>query len=90
MGRLEGRIALVTGSSPGIGSGVAEAFARAGSDVAINHPTPRQRDEAEAVADRLRSLGRRAVVLQGDVASEEQVTAMFARAAENSGHSTSW
>ena len=67
--RLLGRIALITGANRGIGKGCAIEFARDGADVAINYR--RHSAEAEAVADTIRSLGRRAVVLQGDVADRQ-------------------
>ena len=74
---------LVTGSSRGIGRGCALELARAGADVAVNyrsHP-----DEAEEVANEIRALGQRALVLQGDVSQQEQVTAMVQRVVEEWG-----
>lgn len=70
-------ILLVTGASRGIGAATAVASARAGHDVVVNYA--RDRDAAEAVAGQVRSLGRRALVLQADVADEPAVMAMFAR-----------
>lgn len=63
---LEHKVAVVTGASRGIGRAVAEAFAAAGADVAINfnsHP-----EEAEEVAAKVRSFGRRTLLCQGNVA----------------------
>ena len=80
MGRLEGRFALVTGGSRGIGRGIALELAREGADVAVNY----RRDEEAAlatVAD-IERLGRRAVALQADVAEWPAVEAMVARALE--------
>ncbi len=67
---------LVTGGSRGIGAATARLAAAQGWDVAINYA----RDEAaaEAVADEVRALGRRALTLCADVANEGQVRAMFA------------
>ncbi len=81
--KLEGKNALVTGSSRGIGKGCALEMARAGANVAINyysHP-----DEAEQVADEIRSLGRKALVLQGDVSEQATVESMISRSAEEFG-----
>lgn len=79
MNRLDGRFALVTGASSGIGAGVAIAFAAEGcAAVAVNHPDEGTREAAEAVADRVRAQGGRALVVQADVASEDQVAAMVA------------
>ena len=64
--KLEGKVALVTGASRGIGRACAIEMAREGADVAINYRT--HADEAEAVADLVRGLGRRALAIQGDVA----------------------
>jgi glucose 1-dehydrogenase len=63
--RLDGKKALVTGSSKGIGRGIAVAFARAGADVAINYNSD-PRGAQEAVAE-VEALGRRAVAIQADL-----------------------
>ena len=68
---------LVTGASRGIGAAAAIACARQGWDVAVNYT--RDRPAAEAVAAQARALGRRAIVVQADVADEAAVLAMFAR-----------
>ncbi|MFY7915457.1 MAG: SDR family NAD(P)-dependent oxidoreductase, partial [Rubrivivax sp.] len=70
------RVLLVTGGSRGIGAAVALQAARAGWDVAVNYT--RDAAAAEAVAAKVRASGRRALVVQGDVAEEAQVLAMFA------------
>jgi 3-oxoacyl-[acyl-carrier protein] reductase len=77
MGRLEDRVALITGASSGIGAGVALAFASEGACVAINHPGETEREAAEAVAEAARSRGVEAIVVQADVSSEAQVAAMM-------------
>lgn len=71
---LQGKVALVTGASRGIGRAIAEAFANAGADVAINfhsHPA-----EAEEVAAAVRAVGRRALLCPGDVADRAAVDQM--------------
>jgi NAD(P)-dependent dehydrogenase (short-subunit alcohol dehydrogenase family) len=70
-------VVLVTGASRGIGAAVALQAAARGFDVAINFA--RDRGAAEAVAARVHALGRRAVTVQADVASEPEVQAMFTR-----------
>ena len=69
------RILLVTGASRGIGAATALQAARDGWDVAVNFT--RDAASAEAVAEHVRDLGRRALVVQADVADEAQVLAMF-------------
>jgi len=69
------RILLVTGASRGIGAATARLAARAGWDVAVNYT--RDATAAQAVAQEVRALGRRALVVQADVADEAQVLAMF-------------
>ena len=67
--RLEHRIALVTGASRGIGKAIALEFAREGADVAVNYR--KQGQAAEETASAIRALGRRAVVIQGDISDAE-------------------
>jgi 3-oxoacyl-[acyl-carrier protein] reductase len=76
-GRLfaEGTKALVTGASRGIGAAIAVALAEHGCDVAVNYRS--KAAQAEEVAERVRALGRRALLLPADVSDEAQVAAMY-------------
>src|SRR6266480_4842516 len=65
----EGKKALVTGGGRGIGRAIALAFARQGADVAV---AARSRDELEAVAGKIRSLGRKAPVHMVDLANTDE------------------
>jgi len=80
MSKLENKVALVTGSSRGIGRGIALAFAAEGADVVINY----RRDGAAAqeTVNVAESLGRKALAVQADVADYEQVQAMVAKTLE--------
>ena len=68
---LSGKAALITGSSRGIGRGCALEMARAGADICVNYRS--HGDEAEAVAEEVRAMGRRALVCRADVAEREAV-----------------
>ena len=83
MGRFEGKIALVTGASRGIGRGIALQLATEGADVVVNYRT--HPDEAQEVADAITDMGRRALVWQADVADRAAMEAMFAGAVEHFG-----
>jgi NAD(P)-dependent dehydrogenase (short-subunit alcohol dehydrogenase family) len=72
---LTGRTALVTGASRGLGKGIALCLARAGADIAVNYLGAK--DKALSVAREVESIGRKAVVLQGDAGNETDVRAMF-------------
>ncbi|HLH23797.1 MAG TPA: SDR family oxidoreductase [Chloroflexota bacterium] len=74
---LEGKRALITGSSGGIGRAIAEAFGQAGADVAVHYH--RDQTEAEELVAGLQKLGRRAVALQADAASVASVQALVAQ-----------
>ncbi len=66
---LEGRIALVTGASRGIGAAISRELGAAGATVAVNYA--RSADAASAVCDDIRSAGGTARPVQGDVATPE-------------------
>jgi NAD(P)-dependent dehydrogenase (short-subunit alcohol dehydrogenase family) len=74
---LEGKNALVTGASSGIGQGIAVALAAAGANVGINYRS--NVDGAEETARRVREAGHQALVVQADVGDPAHVTAMFSR-----------
>jgi 3-oxoacyl-[acyl-carrier protein] reductase len=74
MDTLSGKIALITGSSRGIGRGCAVALAEAGADIAVNY---RKREEAaRETCSRIKSLGRRAIPVQADVSKGSDVDRM--------------
>ncbi len=82
-GLLEGRVALVTGASRGIGRAIAVALARTGADIVVNY---REREDAAAeVVDQIEDLGGRALAVQADVTARGQVRAMVSRTVERLG-----
>lgn len=72
---FEGKNALVTGSSKGIGAAVAIELAARGANVTINCYS--SKDQAEQVAQKVRDLGRKALVVAADVSSHEAVRDMI-------------
>jgi 3-oxoacyl-[acyl-carrier protein] reductase len=71
---LDGKKAIVTGGSIGIGTTIALSLAKAGADVAINYR--RHADEANAVVGEIEQMGQRALAIQADVASFGEAQAM--------------
>ena len=71
---FSGQVALVTGAGQGIGEAIALALAREGADLVVNDVTE---ERAAGAADRIRGLGRRALVCAADVSSGAAVQAMF-------------
>ena len=78
MGKLEGKVALVTGSGRNIGRATVLKLAAEGAHVVVNSRT--NRAEAEAVAREAQARGVRALAVVADVARKDQVDAMVARA----------
>lgn len=73
--KLEGKKALVTGASRGIGRAIALALAAEGADVAVNYAGSEA--AAKEVAAEIEAMGRKAIVIQADIASNEMSTAMI-------------
>ncbi len=71
---LEGKTALVTGASRGIGRAIAIALAEAGADVAVNYAGSEA--AAAETAQAIEALGRRAIVLKGNVGKSEEFEAL--------------
>ena len=71
---LTHRVALVTGSSRGIGRACAVRLAEAGADVVINYVS--SRSAAQEVAEEIQALGRRAAVVKADVSEQDDVLAL--------------
>jgi len=80
---LTGKFALVTGSSRGIGRGIAFCLAKQGADVAVNYYS--SADEAWKVVEEIEGLGRRAIAVKADVAKSDQVKAMVKKANQEFG-----
>src|SRR5246127_971349 len=78
MSKLEGKVALVTGASKGIGAGIANALASAGAAVVVNYAT--DRPGAEAVVNAITKAKGRAVEAQADVSKPADVARLFAEA----------
>ncbi len=79
-GRLEGKVALITGSDSGIGQATAVQFAKEGADVVVNYL--HDSDGAEKTRAAVTAEGRQAVVVQADVSDEDQVASLFDQAVE--------
>ena len=81
--RLEGKVALVTGASRGIGRAIALRLAQEGASVAVNHPG--EAKEALEVVRLIRSRGGKVISVRADIAHKRQVERMVARVIERFG-----
>ena len=82
-GRLEGKVARITGGDSGIGRAVAIAYAREGADVAISYLS--EQEDAEDTAGWVEKAGRKALLLPGDVSDPEHCREVVRRTVEELG-----
>lgn len=85
MGRLQDKVALITGSSSGIGRGVAVAFAREGARVILNYPDESEAQNAASARAELEAIGVETLAVQADVAVEHNARALVETAQRNFG-----
>src|ERR1700737_1698629 len=75
MGKFDGRVALVTGASKGIGAGIALSLAKEGAAVAVNYAS--DREGADRVVEKIKAAGGKAIAVQGNVTSSEEIDRFF-------------
>src|SRR3954452_24940034 len=75
MSKLEGKVAIVTGASKGIGAGIAKSLGAAGAAVVVNYVT--SREGADRVVAEITGDGGRAIAVQGDVSKAADVKRLF-------------
>jgi glucose 1-dehydrogenase len=81
--KLNNQTAIVTGANSGIGEGVAISLGEAGANVVINYVV--NPDTANAVVEKIKSLGGNAIAIQADVSKEDQVMNMFQQTIQHFG-----
>jgi NAD(P)-dependent dehydrogenase (short-subunit alcohol dehydrogenase family) len=77
MGTLSGRVALITGAGRGFGEATAALFAEHGAHLALNYRASQA--GCEAIAERAREAGQRAITVQADMREDDQINAMVER-----------
>src|SRR4029079_10065607 len=75
-GKLEGKVAVVTGASKGIGAEIALQLAAEGASVVVNYAS--SKDGADRVVSQIKAKGGKSVAVQADVAKEADVKRLFA------------
>ncbi|SRR5216683_2335659 len=83
MGKLSGKVAVVTGASKGIGAGVAKGLGAAGAAVVVNYATSKK--DADRVVAEITSKDGKAIAVQGDVSKAADVKRLFEEAKKTFG-----
>ncbi|RWO05006.1 MAG: glucose 1-dehydrogenase [Mesorhizobium sp.] len=83
MSKLDGKVAIVTGASKGIGAGIAKGLAAAGAAVVVNYAS--SREGADRVVAEIKDAGGRAVAVHGDVSHVADVRRLFEAAKSSFG-----
>jgi 3-oxoacyl-[acyl-carrier protein] reductase len=77
-GKLNGKVAVVTGASKGIGAGISKQLAAEGATVVVNYAS--SKIDADKVVDEITKRGGKAIAVQGNVAKKAEVELLFAAA----------
>lgn len=75
LGKLNGKVALITGASKGIGAGIAKAYANQGATVIVNYAS--SKSDADKVVEEITSNGGKAIAIQGNVEKSVDVKRIF-------------
>lgn len=86
-GIFKDKVALITGSSRGIGNAIARTLARAGADIVVNYRRTggSSEEQAKQLCEEIRGLGRKAYMVQADISQKESVKVLMKEVAEKSG-----
>ena len=86
--KLEGKVAIITGASKGIGAGIAKAFGREGASVVVNYASDKK--GAEKVVNEILANDGKAIAVYADVSKEEDIKRMFKEANDAFGRLDIW
>jgi 3-oxoacyl-[acyl-carrier protein] reductase len=75
MGKLDGKVAVVTGASKGIGAGIAKIFAKEGASVVVNYSS--SKEGADRVVNEITKDGGKAFAMQADVSKQTDIQRLF-------------
>lgn len=78
MGKLDGKVAIITGASKGIGAGIAEELALEGAAVVVNFASSQQ--GADVVGDRITKAGGKAIAAGADASKPEEIKKLIGKA----------
>jgi tetrahydroxynaphthalene reductase len=81
--RLDGKVALVTGSGRGIGAAMATELGRCGANVVVNYANSTER--ANKVVDEIKGMGVDAIAIKADISDVSQISGLFKQAMEHFG-----
>ncbi len=82
-GKLQGKVAIITGASKGIGAGIAKRYAAEGASVVVNYSS--SKEGADKVVSEITAAGGKAIAVQGSVSSSADMRRLFEKAKEHFG-----
>lgn len=83
--KLQDQVAIITGSSSGIGAGCAIEFGKEGAQVIVNYPIDKAKEAADEIVQQITNGGGKAIGIKCDVSKEDEVQSMFQQVVERFG-----